>query len=333
MEMTRRTAMKTAASALALPATVAQATVGGVMPGIRIRPEREQMVEVPGGRVYVRVDGDLGGKRPPIVFLHGGPGSSHWYFLNATSLADERAVILYDQLDCGRSDQPGDKANWVVARFVDELEAVRKALGVTRWHVLGASWGGTVVTEYAAGRPAEMASAIIQSPLISTPLWLRDARRLRARLPAAVRKVLEACDMPGSPPVDQCEAAKDFFYARHVRMREVPPEISAYRAALPRSFSENIYNHMWGWAEFSSTGTLRDYDGTPLLARLDGKRTLFVAGEHDEAIPSTVAGFAKRVPGATFRKIADAAHSIMNDNPEAYLDVLRGWMARQDAQG
>lgn len=329
MDMTRRTAITVAAAALGAPA--AMAATGPVMPDIRIRPDREEMIPVPGGRVYARINGNLAGPRPPIVFLHGGPGSAHWYFLNATALADERAVILYDQLDSGRSDHPDDSANWTVPRFVAELEAVRTALDIPRWHVLGASWGGTIVTEYAALRPPEMASAIVQSPLISTRVWLRDARHLRDRLPKSVRDVLSACDTPGALPEDQCEAAKDIFYQRHVRLHEVPPDIAAYRAALPRSFTESIYNHMWGWAEFSAAGTLKDYDGTALLDRLDGKRTLFVAGEHDEAIPATIAGFARRAD-AVFREIPGAAHTIMNDNPAAFLAVLRPWLAEHDEQ-
>jgi L-proline amide hydrolase len=75
---------------------------------------------------------------------------------------------------------------------------------------------------------------------------------------------------------------------------------------------------------------LRDYDGTPLLAKLDGPRTLFVTGQHDEALPTTIAGFSRKVKGATFREVPDAAHSIMDDNPAAYVALLRDWMARHD---
>jgi L-proline amide hydrolase len=44
---------------------------------------------------------------------------------------------------------------------------------------------------------------------------------------------------------------------------------------------------MWGPTEFSSTGTLRSYDGEPLLARLDGRHTLWIVGQYDEARPET----------------------------------------------
>ncbi len=314
------------------PARVGHGRLGATAIGIRLAPEWQGMVPVPGGRAYVRVNGNLKARRLPIIFIHGGPGSAHWGWLNATALADDRAVILYDQLDTGRSDTPDDLANWVVPRFVAELEAIRNELGINRWHVLGASWGGTVALEYGGTRPPALASLILQSPLVSTRLWLRDAARLKAAMPAAVRDRLDRCDTPGALTRAQCDAATEAFYDRHVRLAATPPAIAAYANALPRRFADGVYNYMWGRAEFTATGTLKTYEGRPLLARLDARRTLFVAGEHDEAIPATIAGFASTVPGgARFAMVPDAAHSIMNDNPEYYLALLRPWLAAHDA--
>jgi proline iminopeptidase/L-proline amide hydrolase len=304
--------------------------VAPLMPGIRLQPEREAMVPVEGGSIYVRINGDLDNGRAPIVMVHGGPGSSHWYFLNATALADERAVILYDQLDSGRSDNPADPAHWRVERFVDELEAIRRHLGIARWHVLGTSWGGTVALEYGARRYDALAGLILQSPLVSTQIWLRDANRLKDAMPPLIRDLLYLCDTPGAADEAECERATQAFYRRHIQLYEPTPEIAAYRAALPRSFNPAIYNHMWGRAEFTASGTLKDYDGTSLLSRLDGSRTLFVTGEADEAVPETVADFASRAGGA-FAVVPDAAHFAMNDNPRAYLAILRPWLLKADA--
>lgn len=335
--------MLAAAAASLLPARLAAQPMatGATAPGIRLAPDRQAMVPVPaataGARVYVRVNGALPGRRPPVLFIHGGPGSAHWGWLNATALADERAVILYDQLDCGRSDRPGDPANWTVPRYLAEIEAIRAHFGIARWHVVGGSWGGTLGLEYGATRPPALASLVLQSPLISTAAWLADAAALKAAMPDDVRRWLDICDNPApaaaaaGPGVTDaaCQAATDAFYARHVRRVAPPAAIAAYRDALPVAFSQRLYAHMWGRAEFVATGTLKDYDGTALLARLAGGRTLFVAGQHDEARPATVAGFAGRA-GALFAVAPDAAHSIMADNPGWYLGLLRGWMAGRD---
>lgn len=327
MDFDRRTFLAASAATVTMPI---EATVAPLASGAQVKPDREEMITVEGGRVYVRVNGDLSGDRPPIIFAHGGPGSSHWYWLNATALAGERAVILYDQFDSGRSDHPGDPANWTVPRFVAELPAIARALDVKRWHMLGASWGGTLALEYAASRPRELASVIIQSPLVSTAIWLRDAGRLKDAMPPETRRLLYLCDTPGAAPQAMYDAATEAFYARHVRRRAPPPDIQAYKDAMPRSFSADVYDHMWGRAEFTASGTLKDYDGRALLAKLDGSKTLFVAGQYDEAIPSTIAGFAAQAPGATFHEVPDAGHTIMNDNSQAYLALLRDWLARHD---
>src|SRR5687767_13034219 len=90
-------------------------------------PSREYMVPVSGGRVYVRINGPMDSGRPPIILLHGGPGGTHASLLDALELADERAVILYDQLGSGRSDPPDDPGNWTVERFASEIDAIRRS--------------------------------------------------------------------------------------------------------------------------------------------------------------------------------------------------------------
>lgn len=298
---------------------------------ILFKPDRELTVPVEGGSVYVRVNGDLKGPRPPLIYAHGGPGGDHSGLLPLTALASERAVILWDQLDSGRSDAPLAPRNWRVARFVDEIDRIRDALGITRWHVGGGSWGGTLAIEYGARRRPGTASLIVQSPLVSTRSWIADADLLRSRMPADTRATLEKCDTAAPPPAQACDAATWEFYRRHVIRSQRADGIAAYRARAPRDAGDTLYQRMWGKAEFVSTGTLRDYDGEPLLAKLDGPRTLFVCGEYDEARPETVAKFAARVPGATFREVTGSAHSILSDQPEAYLALLRAWMARHDA--
>jgi proline-specific peptidase len=293
-------------------------------------PDRELMATVPGGRVYVRVNGRLDGPRLPVVMIHGGPGGTHSAFLNALALADERAVILYDQLDSGRSDHPGNRANWTVERFTDEVDAVRRALGLSRWHVLGQSWGGTVALEYGARRPRALAGLVLASPLISTRSWLADAAALRAELPADVQAILRQCDPPAAV-TPACDEATGVFYANFNRREPATEAMKRYaRDNGGKGFNAKLYQTMWGSSEFVSTGTLKGYDGEPLLAKLDGARTLFIDGQYDEARPVTLGAFAARVPGAGFAVVPNAAHGFFNDSPEEALGILRPWLRDQD---
>lgn len=301
-------------------------------------PTRDLMVPVEGGRIYVRVNGDPAGPRPPLVIVHGGPGGTHGAYLDALALAGAgegakdggRAVILYDQLDSGRSDWPQNPANWRVERFVDELEHVRRALGVRRWHVLGHSWGGTIALEHGARQPRGLASLILASPLVSTRSWIADANALRGELPPVVRQELARCDTLPAPLPATCDDATGVFYASF-NGREPPSDgMRAYRASEGRGFDPKLYETMWGRSEFVATGTLKDYDGEPLLARLDGPRTLFIGGQYDEARPATLQGFAARVPGAEFAVVPGAAHGFLGDRPVEALGILRGWLNRHD---
>ena len=310
--------------ALRIPAAFARG-IAAVPP-----PTREEMVKVAGGRIYVRVNGDLAGPRPPIVLIHGGPGGTHANLLEALPLADQRAVIVYDQLDTGRSERPGDPSRWTVARFTDELEAIRRALNIRRWHVAGFSWGGTVALEYGARRPAALAGLVLGSPLISTRSWIADADALRRAMPADLRATLAACERPTPPPAERCGAATDAFYARHLVRTSRNPAIAAYAKATGVEGNDTMYRAMWGPTEFTATGTLRDYDGEPLLARLNGRRTLFITGQYDEARPATVSGFAARVPEAELAVVPGSGHALFADRPDETIAILRAWLARMD---
>jgi proline iminopeptidase/L-proline amide hydrolase len=317
---------------LALAGALMLATAASARPPIFPAPDRELMVPVQGGRVYVRVNGTSKPGKLPIILIHGGPGSTHRGLLDALELADERTVILYDQLDSGRSDQPNDPANWKVERFVSELEAIRTALGIAKWHVLGHSWGGTIALEYGARRPAALAGLVLASPLISTRSWIADANALRGKLPPPVQAALTQCEGRTPPPKPQCEAATSAFYAAFNR-RELPSDAAkAYRHRQDRGYNAKLYEAMWGSSEFAATGTLSGYDGEPLLARLEGPHALLMVGQYDEARPVTVAAFAERLPGAEFAVVPGAAHGILSDRPNESVAILRAWLERQDAK-
>lgn len=93
-------------------------------------------------------------------------------------------------------------------------------------------------------------------------------------------------------------------------------------------FNGQLYETMWGRSEFVSTGMLKDYDGEALLKELDGSNTLFVGGQHDEVLPTTLEEYAARLPGSEFAIIPGAAHSFLTDRPAETLSVLNAWMKR-----
>lgn len=78
----------------------------------------------------------------PLLCLHGGPGCPHDYFEPLENMAASgQQVIFYDQLGCGNSSVPSDPSIYSLPLFLDEVEIVRRALGLDNVHLLGYSWG------------------------------------------------------------------------------------------------------------------------------------------------------------------------------------------------
>jgi proline iminopeptidase len=78
----------------------------------------EGTINVDGGRIWYRCVGRGG---IPLLVLHGGPGAGHDYLEPLEALATDRTVVFYDQLGCGKSDQPDDPSLWRLERFVAEV--------------------------------------------------------------------------------------------------------------------------------------------------------------------------------------------------------------------
>jgi proline-specific peptidase len=110
---------------------------------------REGYIPVSAGRVWYQVIG--AGDAIPLLVLHGGPGVPHDYLEPLADLADERPVVFYDQLGCGKSDWPDDVSLWCLERLVEEVGQVRQALGLTQIHLLAHSAGTMLALDYLLG--------------------------------------------------------------------------------------------------------------------------------------------------------------------------------------
>lgn len=293
-------------------------------------PDRELMVPVRGGRIYVRANGDLAGAKAPVVFVHGGPGGNHVGYLPALKLASERGVVLYDQLDSGLSDRPEDPINWTVERFVSEVDAIRAALKLREFHLVGHSWGSTVALEYAAHQPGGLKSVTLGSPLISTKSWERSTTAQLAKLPADVQKTINAHEAAGTTDSPEYAKAMEVFYARYASRVGAPAYLRDYALARKLTFGAKIYNGMWGPGEIRATGVLKTYDGEPLLPRVTAPALVLCGGE-DEMTADVLAPLVKRMPDARLAVIPGAGHSLTGTHAEAYLALLRPHFARNDA--
>lgn len=120
-------------------------------------PLQKLRIDIGDCELYVEREG----KGIPIVLLHGGPGSTHHGFHPYFSEAAEFAqVIYYDQRGCGLSDyEKGEGYN--VNQAAADLEALREALGIRQWVVLGHSYGGFLAQYYITLYPESVIGLVI----------------------------------------------------------------------------------------------------------------------------------------------------------------------------
>lgn len=281
----------------------------------------EGMISVPGGRVWYRV---VGGDRKgvPLLTVHGGPGAPHDYLEILAELADERPVIFYDQLGCGRSERPDDPALWRVERFVAELAALRQELGLGRCNLLGQSWGAMLATEHLLNGAAGVEHLVLSAPLLSSPLWIADQRALLHAMPLSVQAAVAAAEAAGAFETAAYQEAMAAYYQRHLCRLDPWPD------CLQRTFAGiglPVYLAMWGPSEFTCNGSLQWADLTPRLAALQVP-TLLTSGRYDEATPATVGRFCRLLPNASLQIFESASHAHHLEQPAEYLATLRKFL-------
>jgi L-proline amide hydrolase len=284
--------------------------------------EREGWIEWGGHRTWFRIAGELDSGIDPLLCLHGGPGSTHHYFAPLERLnADGRAVVLYDQLGCGRSDRP-EAIEWTLQVFLDELAALREQLGLERVHLLGTSWGGMLALEHALSGFGGLTSLVLSSTLASAAEWEVEVKRLRDELPPEVVAVLDEHESAGTYDSPEYEAAEAVFNGRHFyRGTTYPPEIERM---LPERGPET-YRAMWGPNEWTVTGALQGWDVRPRLGELD-LPALVIRGRYDLSTESIAATLVSGLPQAREVVFEQSAHTPVLEETERYLEVVGGFL-------
>lgn len=284
----------------------------------------EGLIQVTGGKVYYQKY-DKGTGRTPVIVLHGGPGSSCYSLECLQALQEDRPVILYDQLGCGRSDRPNDTSLWHVDRFVEELGQIRQALNLDEVHILGHSWGTTLAAAYCLTKPEGVKSVIFSSPCLSAPLWEQDQKRNLKKLPVEVQEIIERCEEEGTTDSEEFEQAIEVFAKEFVCRIERPEHLKLNRHYR----NPEIYNIMWGPSEFTVKGNLKEFDCTGRLNEITWP-TLYTCGRYDEATPESTQYFSSLTSDSTFHVFENSAHMPYIEEPEEYLRVVREFLTSID---
>lgn len=271
--------------------------------------------------------------RIKILLLHGGPAMTHEYMecFETFFQRQEFEFYEYDQLGSYYSDQPKDSSLWTTARFVEEVEQVRRAIGAdsSNFYVLGNSWGGILAMEYALKYQRHLKGLLVANMVASAPEYGKYADEVLAgQMPAQVLAAIKTI-----------EAKKDFnnprymellmpnFYHEHLcRLKEWPD-------AVNRAFKHvngEVYTMMQGPSEFGISGRLSNWDIKDRLKEI-AVPTLMIGAKYDTMDPKAMEAQSKLVQRGSYLYCPNGSHLSMWDDQQVFMTGVIKFIKDVDA--
>ena len=245
---------------------------------------KEGYIDYLNHKTYYRIVNPEGHKTP-LVLLHGGPGSTHnsHELFDHVAFDDDRPLIMYDQIGCGKSSVDGSHPElWKKETWAEELIELRKQLNLNEIHLLGHSWGGMLAIIYLCDyKPEGVKSVTLSSTLSSARLWKQETHRLISLLDKRVQNRLLQAEKKDD--FSKAKSAVNYYYHKYVfgpfKKGEAPECITRKKPS-----SKETYETSWGKSEFAPSGTLRDYEYTDKLKNITCP-VMLCSGVNDESTP------------------------------------------------
>jgi proline iminopeptidase len=289
--------------------------------------QQEGFVDANGLMIYYQTLG----KGDPLVILHGGPGASHDYFLPyLLPLARHNRLIFIDERGSGRSQKLEDPAGYTIENMVEDVEAVRQALGLGKINLLGHSYGGALAQAYALKYQQNLTHLILGSTWSSTEAMNKVFVKMKANMSPERRDRidrLEAAGLFGHGKVyEQNRYTAEYMiaswgegYFPYVYHNRPDPN---YDPIANGNISWSLYRQMWGeHGEFIIDGNLRSVEYTSRLVSLKVP-TLIVVGDHDECDPSLSEAMRDKIAGSKLAIMPNSGHMTFVDQPNLFIKTV-----------
>ena len=262
-----------------------------------------------------------------LLALHGGPGGNHEYWEDTADQLKKQGlnvqVTMYDQLGSLYSDQP-DYSDPEIAKkyltyeyFLDEVDEVRQKLGLDNFYLIGQSWGGLLVQEYAVKYGQHLKGAIISSMVDEIDEYVEHVNALRDQtLPKEAVAFMK-----------DCEERDDYSNPKYQEYVQVMNENFVDRKQPSKLYhlkdigGDAVYNVFQGDNEFVITGKLKSWHFRDQLKNIKVP-TLITFGGHETMPIATGEKMAKLIPNAKFVTTPGGGHHHMVDNPDVYYKHL-----------
>jgi proline iminopeptidase len=280
---------------------------------------------VRGTRIYFDVegaglvpDGTAMRERPVAMAIHGGPGGDHSGFKPSFSpLAARLQLVYFDHRGQGRS-AAADPATYTLDENVEDMEALRRHLGLGPIVSIGTSYGGMVAMAHAARYPDAVSRLVLIVTAAHGGFIPRAQAIVRERGTDEQRRVCETLWAGAFRSTEEMA----HYYAVMAPMYARRHDPAAGAAGRARSiYSPETLNRAFG-----PDGFLRRLDLRGELGRITAP-TLILAGRHDWICPVEFSEeIARLIPGSDLRVFEGSSHSIRSDEPEAMVDAILGFL-------
>ena len=292
----------------------------------------EGFVDAGGVLIYYKVIG----RGAPLMIVHGGPGASHDYLLPyLLPLARKHRLIFIDERGSGRSERLENPALYTVENMVEDLEAVRTALGLGKISLLGHSYGGVLAQAYAFKYQQNLTHLILGGTFYSTAEMNKVLAHEKQAMPPDDFKKLDDLEKAGlfdkgKPwergryPDDYAKLAWGdgyfpFLYQRH-------PDPNYDPVSGNTSTSWDLYREMWGsHGEFIIDGNLKSVEYADKLPGIKVP-TLVICGDHDESDPSLSRFMHEKIAGSKLVVLPQSGHMAFVDQPNLYINAVNDFL-------
>ena len=235
--------------------------------------------------------------RPPIVCINGGMLYDHSMLWPALSpLAERRQVVLYDQRGRGASTAPADPSAATIDDDALDVGAIRRALGIRRWDVLGHSWGGGIAMLASVSDVAGVRRLVLVDPVGPTSNWMAPLREaVLARLHGAERDAVARIseEMLGEPDAvvhsDYSRAVYPAWFAdADMASRFTPPSATSETgAAVLARLRREGYDWRARLRALSIETLVLHGELDPLPRTLSSESSYILSNAHHVVVPSS----------------------------------------------
>ena len=292
-----------------------------------VYPVQEGFVDANGVLIYYTAMG----RGEPLVIVHGGPGASHDYFLPyLLPLMRRNRVVFIDERGSGKSQKLEDASQYTVENMVEDVEAVRVALGLGKINLLGHSYGGVVAEAYALKFQKNLSHLVLCSTFSSTKALNEVFQKMLANMSPELRERIQNLEKAGlfgkGPdyrkgryPDEYMVAAWGEGYFPYLYQNR--PDAN-YDPVANGIMSWDLYREMWGSdGEFVIDGNLKSVEYTDRLKTIHVP-TLITVGDHDESDPAMARVMNQEIKGSKLVVLPKSGHMTFVDQPGMFLSAV-----------